>query len=81
MSYSNMLTLMRRALDDIGLTGKDFSLHSIRTGALSECANSNVDHQILQRHGRWKSSSMVNHYHQLSLDKKLQATRALAIYD
>ena len=81
VSYSNMLNLMRRALDDIGLTGKDFSLHSIRTGALSECANSNVDQQILQRHGRWKSSSMVNHYHQLSLDKKLQATRALAIYD
>ena len=76
-----MLTLMRRALDDIGLTGKEFSLHSIRTGALSECANSNVDQQILQRHGRWKSSSMVNHYHQLSMDKKLQATRALSIYD
>ena len=81
VSYSNMLTLMRRALDDIGLTGKEFSLHCIRTGALSECANSNVDQQILQRHGRWKSSSMVNHYHQLSMDKKLQATRALSIFN
>ena len=81
VSYSNMLSLMRRALDDIGLQGKEFSLHSVRTGALSESANSDVDQQILQRHGRWKSLSMVNHYHQLSLDKKLQATRALAIYN
>jgi len=81
VSYSNMLNLLRRALDDVGLAGKDFSLHSIRTGALSESANANVDQQILQRHGRWKSTSMVNHYHQLSMDKKLQATRSLAMYD
>ena len=81
VSYDNMLKLMRGALTRIGLDGKSFSLHSPRTGALSESANSNIDHQILQRHARWKSSQMVNHYHQLSTEKKLAASRSLALYD
>ena len=50
-----MLKLFREALDAIGLVGKDYSLHSVRTGALSEAANSeDVDKDDLRRHGRWK---------------------------
>ena len=81
VSYSNMLKLLRSSLDKIGLIGQDYSLHSLRTGALSEAANSNIDRSLLQRHGRWKSSQMVNHYHKLSLGNRLAPTLALAIYD
>ena len=81
VSYNNMLCLLRSGLNDIGLNGQDFSLHSLRTGSLSEAANSNVDKSLLQRHGRWKSSNMVNYYHKLSLSNKLSASRALAIYN
>ena len=82
VSYNNMLKLFREALDAIGLDGKSFSLHSLRTGALSEAANSEkVDKDDIQRHGRWKSSNMVDYYHELSLEKRLSAVRSLAIYN
>ena len=77
-----MLSLLRNSLSMLGLEGKLFSLHSPRTGALSEAANSKkVDKDDLQRHVRWKSAGMVNYYHQLSLEKKLSSSRALKIYD
>ena len=81
MSYDNMLKLLRTSLDEIGLNGREYSLHSLRSGSLSEAANSSVERTLLQRHGRWKSDQMVNYYHQLSLDKRLAAPRALAFYD
>ena len=77
-----MLKLFREALDAIGLVGKDYSLHSVRTGALSEAANSeDVDKDDLRRHGRWKSLNMVDYYHELSLKKRLSAVKSLAIYN
>ena len=82
VSYNNMLSLLRNSLSLLGLDGKLFSLHSPRTGALSEAANSNkVDKDDLQRHVRWKSSGMVDYYHKLSLEKKLSSSKALNIYD
>ena len=56
VSYSTMLQELRSNLNFIGLKGNEFSLHSVRVGALSEIANSNeVDKSVLQRHGRWKT--------------------------
>ena len=81
VSYSNMLKLLRSSLDKIGLEGKAFSLHSLRTGALSEASNGSVDKVALQRHARWKTPNMVDYYREISLDKKLEASRALALYD
>ena len=82
ISYNNMMKLFREVLDAVGLVGKSFSLHSIRTGALSEAANSKeIDKDDLRRHGRWKSFKMVDYYHKLSLEKRLSAVKALAIYD
>ena len=47
----------------LGLDGKLFSLHSPRTGALSEAANSKkVGKDVLQRHVRWKSVGMAEYY-------------------
>jgi len=81
VSYANMLKLLRSALDNLGLNGHEYSLHSLRSGSLSEAANSSVDRTLLQRHGRWKSDQMVNYYHKLSLDNRLAAPRALGFYD
>ena len=82
VSYNNTLKLFREALDNIGLDGKLYSLHSLRTGALSEAANSeNVDKEVLQRHGRWKTPSMINYYHEMSVEKRLKAVRSLSIYN
>ena len=83
ISYNNMLSLLREALSSIGEKGEEFSLHSIRTGSLSEVANSdrNVPRSDIMRHGRWKSLQMVDHYHELLLAKKLAPSKALKIYD
>ena len=40
VSYDNMLKLLRQGLDMIGQDGRRFSLHSVRTGAVSEAVNS-----------------------------------------
>ena len=78
-----MLNLLRDALSSIGENGDDFSLHGIRTGALSEVANSSmkIPRDDIRRHGRWKSDKMVDQYHELSLEKKLAPSKALKFYD
>ena len=82
VSYNNTLKLFREALNSIGLDGRLYSLHSLRTGALSEAANAeNVDKEVLQRHGRWKTASMIDYYHEMSLEKRLEAVRSLSIYN
>ena len=40
VSYDNMLKLLRKGLDMIGQDRKRFSLHSVKTGAVSEAVNS-----------------------------------------
>ena len=40
VSYDNMLKLLRQGLDMIGQDGRRFSLHSVKTGAVSEAVNS-----------------------------------------
>lgn len=83
VTYNNMLTLLKQALSRIGENGEEFSLHGVRTGSLSEMANSDskVPKSDIRRHGRWKSQEMVDHYHELSLEKKLAPSKALKIYD
>lgn len=80
VSYSNMLKLLREALDNIGLDGKKFSLHSIRIGAVSEAANKNVDRSSLARHTRWKNEEMINVYHKMSLEKRREIPASLNLY-
>jgi len=83
VSYSNMLNLLREALSSIGENEDDFSLHGIRTGALSEVANSSkkISRADIKRHGQWKSDKLVDQYHELSLEKKLAPSKALKLYD
>ena len=81
VSYGNMLQALRINLDAIGLKGQDYTLHSVRVGALSELANSDkVDKSVIQRHGRWKTMTMVDSYHKLDLQKKLSVSKALKMY-
>ena len=81
VSYDNMLKLLREGLDRIGVDGKSFTLHSVRTGALSEAANSGrCDREGLRRQVRWSTLGMVDHYHKYSLENKLKPCRALGLY-
>ena len=80
ISYNAALGQFREALDEIGMEGKQFGLHSMRTGAVSEAANSgNCDLKDIRRHGRWKSGTMPSYYRKLDLKNKLKASEALKI--
>ena len=80
VSYDCALKEFRSCLDSVGLVGKQFSLHSLRTGGLSEAANSGRCSTVqLRRQGRWSSDKMADYYHTMSLDMKLQASQALGI--
>ena len=80
ISYSNTLKEFRSVLDSIGLIGRNYSLHSPRTGGLSEAANSGrCSQNQLKRHGRWSSVKMADYYHKMLLEMKLQASRSLGI--
>ena len=58
-SAAGVTKLFREVLDAVGLIKKSFSLYSIRTGALSEAANSeDVNKDGLHIHGRWKYSKI-----------------------
>ena len=83
IAYGNMLNLFKAAVSSVGEDGNSFALHSPRTGAVSEAANSSraASRTDIQRHGRWKSLVMVDNYHELSLEKKLAPSRSLEIYD
>ena len=81
VSFDNMLKLLRQGLDGIGMEGKMFTMHSVRTGALSEAANSGVcDREGLKRHVRWSGVGMVDHYHKYSLERRLKPCFALNFY-
>ena len=54
VTYDSSLKCLRQALDRVGLRGKDFTLHSIKTGAFSEARNSGkVGLSVLRRHARY----------------------------
>ena len=65
------------------MKGDDFSLHSPRTGAVSECVNTGaVQRENIARHVRWKNGNvqMVDYYNQMSIEKRLEPSKALKLY-
>ena len=82
VSYGASLKCLRDALSAIGYDGMKFSLHSPRTGGLSEAANSGkCSMESLRRHGRWSSCKMPDYYHKQSLEKLLSVSKSLSLYD
>ena len=80
VSYDNCMKSFRCALIKVDLPGESFSLHSLKTGALSEARNSGlVNSSVLERHARWVTKKMVDRYYSQSLEVSLLPTKALAI--
>ena len=80
VSYDNCMKSFRCALIKVGLPGESFSLHSLKTGALSEARNYGlVNSSVLERHARWVTKKMVDRYYSQSLEVSLLPTKALAI--
>ena len=71
---------LREALTRSGTPGEVYTLHSLKTGSVSEARNSGrCSVSEVNRHARWRMKKMVDRYHNLSLEAKLRATKALDI--
>ena len=77
MSYSNVIDIVKRKSDAIGLDSKEYSTHSMRAGGATLAANSGVLDRLFQRHGRWKSVQSKNAYIKDSLESRLKVSRLM----
>ena len=77
-SYASKL--LRDGLYLSGFIADLVTLHSLKTGAVSEACNNGCPRHLLQRHCRWSSKSMVDYYHSQSLEVKLKACKYLNLF-
>ena len=72
---------LREALSRASIPAAEkFTLHSLKTGSVSEARNSGLASEAeINRHARWSMTRMVDRYHEPSLDSLLRASKALAI--
>ncbi|XP_053405553.1 uncharacterized protein LOC128558980 [Mercenaria mercenaria] len=81
LSYSRAREIFLSALENIGEGKSSFGLHSLRSGGASAVANSGdvVDVRLLNKHGRWKSSSSSGGYIHYNIQNRLQVSKHLGI--
>lgn len=81
LSYTRSREIFLQAIVAIGEDKNKFGLHSLRSGGASACANStlNLDTSLLNKHGRWKSSTSSDGYIHYNLNKRLQISKHLGI--
>jgi len=77
ISYSSVRDIFKAKLSDLGLDAAKYGLHSFRSGAASTSANNHVSERLIQRHGRWRSSTSIDSYVKDSLEDRLSVSRNL----
>ena len=72
---------LREALLHAGISNPEkFTIHSLKTGSVSEARNSGLVLETeVNRHAKWAMSKMVDRYHDSSVEILLKASHALAI--
>jgi hypothetical protein len=63
----------------IGLSVKDYSLHSLRSGGATAAARNNIPDRLFQRHGRWQTDSIKNAYIEESVQNLLFVSQNFGI--
>ena len=66
-------------LERIGLSSRDFGLHSLRAGGATAAANAGVPDRLFKRHGRWLSDRAKDGYVQDDMTRLLSVSRSLGI--
>ena len=67
------------AFEAIGLSGRDYGLHSLRAGGASAAANAQVSDRLFKRHGRWKSDKAKDGYIKDNILSLLSVSLSLGI--
>ena len=72
LNYTRAREVILAMLESIGLDSKQFSLHSLRSGA---AANAGVPDRCFKRYGRWRSESAKDGYVQDKLEERLSVSK------
>ena len=68
------------AFEAIGLSRRDYGLHSLRAGGASAAANAQVTDRLFKRHGRWKSDKAKDGYIKDNILSLFSVSLSLGIY-
>ena len=77
ISYTTFREQLKLDLSRILPNVSQFSTHSLRAGGATAAANAGVSDRIIQRHGRWKSSSSKNMYIKDDISKQLEISKII----
>ena len=75
LTYSNARTLLKQAMNAVGLEASAFGLHSLRSGGATAAAAGGISERLIKKHGGWKSEA-VQAYIKDSLNDCLKASQA-----
>ena len=78
LSYGLVRDLVKGKAASLGLCPSDFGTHSMRAGAATVAANSNIPERILQKHGRWATAGSKDRYVKDSLERRLEISHRLS---
>ena len=78
-SYSRAREIVLCAFEAIGLSRRDYGLHSLRAGGASAAANAQVSDRLFKRHGRWKSDKAKDGYIKDNILSLLSVSLSLGI--
>ena len=76
--YTTFREQLKANLNGVVDDTSKFGTHSFRAGAATIAANSGIDERLLQRHGRWKSSSSKNMYIKDKTSSKLSVSKVIS---
>ena len=77
ITYVQFQTYFKTIIDNLGLDSSKFSSHSFRRGGATWAFKNNVPGELIQNHGDWASSAYLL-YLDMSMDKKLQVSKAMS---
>ena len=77
ISYTTFREQLKSDLSRILPNVSQFSTHSLRAGGATAAANAGVSDRIIQRQGRWKSSSSKNMYIKDDVSKQLEISKII----
>ena len=80
ISYTRLREIVKTKLEEIGVDGGKYGLHSFRAGGAMAAANNGIPDRLFKQHGRWKSETAKDRYVLDSQEARLQVSRSLGIW-
>ena len=79
ISYTTFRENLKSDLQGIVPNTAVYSSHSLRSGGATKAANTGINDQLIQRHGRWRSATSRNMYIDDSIPKRLEVSKMIQL--